>query len=180
MFSVRCALKWKNGQRLTPLFRRVSLFSSGKEEGHQSSTSEQRSEESQRLLNLLNEHQSKAVRLPMAEEIRTLLHQSIGYGVLSTNSQQLQGFPSGSVVGFQLNELGKPFFVFSTMSSHTKDILADSRASLVVMAKDFKGAADGRVAITGTVSKITDSSQVAQLREQYLKRHQDAYWVDFG
>lgn len=138
------------------------------------------SKEDEDLIAKFREHQQKAPRLTMAEEVRTLIDQSIGYGVLSTNSFDLSGYPTGSVVGFELDDKGLPFFVFSTMSSHTKDVLKDSKVSLTVMANDFKGAAEGRVVLIGDVVKVFDKDMIAKLRETYLKKHADAYWIDFG
>lgn len=126
------------------------------------------------------EKQAGLKRMTYAEEVRTLLDQSIGFGVLSTNSKHHPGFPSGSVVGFQLDDKGFPFFSLSTMSSHTIDLLQDGRSSLTVLAKDFKGAAQGRVSLAGTIVKVTDEEKRAQLNEMYRARHKDAYWVEFG
>lgn len=125
-------------------------------------------------------HQSTAARLSMADEVRTLIEQSIGYGVISTNSNAYPGYPTGSVVGFALEDDGKPFFVFSTMSAHTGDILRDGKTSLTVMAKDFQGAAEGRVVLIGDVVKIFDKEVLANLRTKYMARHPGAYWADFG
>lgn len=152
-----------------------------KETGHQSSAAmPEISAEDQALIDKFREQQSKTPKPSMAENVKTLIDQSLGYGVLSTNSVQFPGFPTGSVVGFQLNDAGMPFFVFSTMSAHTKDVLKDGRVSLTVMAKDFKGAAEGRVVLLGTVKKVFDEELKKKLREQYLLRHKDAYWIDFG
>jgi len=136
--------------------------------------------EEEKLIANFREHQSKAPRLSMATEVRTLIDQSIGYGVLSTNSFEYGGYPTGSVVGFELDDEGYPFFVFSTMSAHTKDVLKDGKVSLTVMANDFKGAAEGRVVLIGNAVKLFDDEKRAKLREKYLKRHKDAYWIDFG
>lgn len=133
----------------------------------------------EKVVSVFKENQAGLKRLSFAEEVRTLLDQSIGFGVLSTSSA-LTGFPSGSVVGFQLDEQGLPFFSFSTMSAHTNDLLENGKASLTVMAKDFKGAADGRVNIAGIIKKVVDDEKKAELRTQYRLRHKDAYWVDFG
>lgn len=73
-----------------------------------------------------------------------------------------------------------PFFVFSSMSAHTKDLQNDGRCSLTVLAGDFKGAAQGRVVLIGSVTKLEDESKKASLREKYLAKHKDAYWIDFG
>jgi hypothetical protein len=63
------------------------------------------------LLKKINNIQSKLQQPSMAENVRTLIHSSLMYGVLSTNSLAEEGYPSGSVVGFELDENGSPFFV---------------------------------------------------------------------
>ncbi|CAM9705194.1 unnamed protein product, partial [Hapterophycus canaliculatus] len=104
---------------------------------------------------------------------------STGFGVLSTNSKSLDGYPSGSVVGFSLDDKGRPLFAFSSMSSHTGDLGDDSRASLTVTAANFKGAADGRVSLIGDVNRVPEED-LPSVREMYKKKHPNAYWVDFG
>ena len=152
-------------------------------ESHHSSSSAtpQLSAEEQELLIQFEEHQKNAPRISFAEEVRTLIDQSIGYGVLATNSIQFAGYPTGSVVGFSLDEHGLPFFVFSSMSAHTKDIMNDNKVSLTITSKDFKGASEGRVVLIGDISlPITDTDEKIKLREKYLTKHKDAYWIDFG
>lgn len=134
----------------------------------------------QELIAKFDQNQKYVKRLTYAEESRTLLDTSLHFGVLSTNDVDNGGFPTGSVVGFQLDHAGLPFFVFSTLAGHTKNILKDERCSLTVMANNFKGAAQGRVSIGGKVKKVTNKTVTLSLREQYLKYHKDAYWVDFG
>ena len=131
------------------------------------------------LLEKLQTHQSLAARLPIADEIKTLIDTNNGYGVLSTNSAQYPGYPVGSVVGFALDDIGKPFFVFSSMSSHTKDVVVDGKVSLTVTARNFKGAADDRAVLIGSLSKLA-ANEVPSLREKYLLKHKDAFWIDFG
>ena len=138
------------------------------------------SPEDEQLIAKFRENQAAAKRLSFAEEVRTLIDNSLCYGTLSTNSVQYEGYPTGSIVGFELDDKGRPFFVFSTMSAHTKDVAKDKRASLTIVAKDFKGAAEGRVVLLGDVKKVFDAEQKAKLRDLYLLRHKDAYWVDFG
>ena len=163
--------------------RKWSTSEEKKDTGHMAPSNIQPptlSPEEEKMLVSFREHQSKAARMSMAEEVRTLLDQSIGFGVLSTKSDQYEGYPTGSVVGFAMEEDGKPFFVFSTMSAHTKDVLKDGKVSLTVMAKDFQGAAEGRVVLIGDVVKVFDKEKIAAMREKYLARHKDAYWIDFG
>jgi putative heme iron utilization protein len=75
---------------------------------------------------------------------------------------------------------GLPFFSFSTMSAHTTDIVKDGKVSLTVMASDFKGAAEGRIVLIGNVEKVADEEKKKSLRELYLSKHKDAYWIQFG
>eukprot|EP00607_Mallomonas_marina_P010176 CAMPEP_0182422222 /NCGR_PEP_ID=MMETSP1167-20130531/7841_1 /TAXON_ID=2988 /ORGANISM="Mallomonas Sp, Strain CCMP3275" /LENGTH=284 /DNA_ID=CAMNT_0024600075 /DNA_START=128 /DNA_END=982 /DNA_ORIENTATION=- len=151
-----------------------------KETGHQSGASApQLTADEQKLVITLREHQSNAVKLPLSEDIRTLLEYSIGYGVLSTNSLKYEGYPTGSVVGFSLDEKGYPFFVFSSMSAHTSDVNKDGRVSLTVTANDFKGAAEGRAVLIGDVTRL-EKEKIPSYRDLYMSRHKDAFWIDFG
>jgi putative heme iron utilization protein len=136
-------------------------------------------DEERRVLQF-KERQAALPRPTFAEEVRTLIDRSIGFGVLSTNSLQYPGFPTGSVVGFQTDQKGLPFFSFSTMSAHTNDLLNDGRASLTVMARNFQGAAEGRVVLIGKIKKESNLKQQEDLRARYRARHKDAYWIDFG
>ena len=149
--------------------------------GHMaSSVAPQLSPEEEQAVAAFRENQGKAARISFAEEVRTLISKSNHFGVLSTNSNNLEGYPAGSVVGFQVDEEGMPFFVFSSMSSHTTDVLKDSRCSLTILADDFKGAAEGRVALVGDVKKVFDKEKVKEFGQNDLEFHKDAFWVDFG
>lgn len=66
------------------------------------------------------------------------------------------------------------------MSAHTKDLQKDGKCSLTVLAADFKGAAQGRVVLIGSIEKVTDDAKRGLLRDKYLAKHKDAYWIDFG
>tara|TARA_B100000524_G_C23611249_1_gene356271 strand:- start:241 stop:579 length:339 start_codon:yes stop_codon:yes gene_type:complete len=69
------------------------------------------------------------------------------------------------------------------MSGHTQDLLQNvegAPASLTVMAGNFKGAADGRVTLTGRVIKEKDADTIKSLRDMYMEKHPEAFWVDFG
>lgn len=117
-----------------------------------------------------------------SKQARSLIEYSTGYAVLSTLSKKNPGFPAGSVVGFALDAQGLPFFAFSTMSGHTQDLLQNVKgapAALTVTANGFKGAADARVTLVGSVSKV-DGDEIKPLRDLYLQKHTNAFWVDFG
>lgn len=148
--------------------------------GHQPNSDVQLSPDDEAKINEFRERQSKVPRPTFAQEVKTLIDQSIGYGVLSTNSAQFEGYPTGSVVGFQTDERGLPFFSFSSMSAHTSDLVSDGRSSLTIMAKNFQGAAEGRVVLIGNIAKVTNPELTANFRSKYLERHKDAYWIKFG
>ena len=133
--------------------------------------------------------QQGAARLSQAEDARSLVEYSSGYAVLSTLSSQVDGYPSGALVGFAADESGLPVFCFSSMSSHTKDLLADgaskaegsAKAALTVTAKGFEGAADGRVVLIGDVIKCSkEEVDEKSLRDVYKAKHPNAFWADFG
>lgn len=128
----------------------------------------------------LDKHQRAVPKISIAEEVRNLVASNSGHGTLATNSIQYPGFPTGSIVEFVLDEDGLPIFSLSTMSAHTKEVVMDKRASLVVTAKDFQTIADGRITMIGEVSKVTDDVLKSKYREIYLKKHGNSYWIDFG
>ena len=116
-----------------------------------------------------------------AERARTLMHIA-PVATLCTTSQKHADWPFGSIVTYGLDDKGNPSFLISTMAMHTKNILADPRASVFVMQpggeNDPLGAA--RVTIMGKITKAP-KDQDAAIRAQYLARHPNAgYWADFG
>lgn len=34
--------------------------------------------------------------------------------------------------------------------------------------------------LIGDIEKVIASDEISSLREKYLKKHKDAYWIDFG
>jgi putative heme iron utilization protein len=126
-------------------------------------------------------HQEGCQRLSWAEEIRTIMAQPKGFATISTvsNKKATEGFPTGSIVAFSTDGKGRPIFVFSTMSTHTKNLMTDPRASLCVTEMDFQGAADARVVLTGNVTVAPEEDQ-PDLKKQYMESHPNAYWASFG
>lgn len=119
-------------------------------------------------------------KLSSADKARTFLEGSNHFGILSTISSELEDYPVGSMVLFEIQDDGKPFFAFSTLAAHTNDLKRNKKASLTVVAPTFKGASTGRVTITGEVFLQLNRTITLKLRDQFLQRHKEAYWVDFG
>ena len=146
------------------------------------------SEEEKAVQAAVMEHQRGAARLSQAEDARSLLAYSTGYAVLSTLSSQVDGYPSGALVGFAHDKSGLPVFCFSAMSSHTKDLSAaadvtstGAKAALTVTANGFEGAADGRVVLIGDVKRCSKAEvEELGLVGVYKGKHPGAFWADFG
>ena len=71
------------------------------------------------------EHQKNAAKMDWAADVRTLIQYNHGFAVMSTFSKSDPDFPGGSVVGFAVDDDGRPLFIFSGMSTHTQDILGE-------------------------------------------------------
>ena len=65
-------------------------------------------------------------------EARELLNER-SFGILSTLSVKLGGFPFGSVVPYCMDHQGSPLIMISTIAEHTKNLIADSRCSFTLL-----------------------------------------------
>ena len=99
---------------------------------------------------------------------RTLLLQE-SFGVLSTVSIDLPGYPFGSVTPYCTDRMCRPIIYVSHIAQHTKNILADSRVSLTIVEK---GESDD-VQAHGRVTCIADARQVEpgddDVHERYFR-----------
>lgn len=113
-----------------------------------------------------------------AERVRTLLHRE-RVGTLSTHSQRHAGFPFGSVMPYALDDTASPIFLISAMAIHTQNLIADPRASLLVMQSgaDADPLGSPRATLLGNAQRIEATDAI---RSAYLERHPTArYWIDF-
>ncbi len=100
-------------------------------------------------------------------------------GVLSTHSLELAGYPFGSVVPYVLDQEGLPLLLLSPLSQHTKNLEADIRCGLTVVAE---GEGDiqqrGRLSAVGN---ITPSGVDADV-ERYFRAlpHTQPYLEQLG
>jgi len=87
--------------------------------------------------------------------------------ILSTHSVDVAGYPFGSVVPYCLNKAGEPVILISTIAQHTKNILSDSKVSLIAT----EGNADdlqtvGRVTYIGDAEKL-DEDDIDSMERYY-------------
>ena len=92
-----------------------------------------------------------------AERVRTLLEQE-RVGTLATLSVRHPGWPFASVMPYALRPEGSPILLISGMAIHTQNLLADPRASLLVMQSG--GGSDPlgspRATLVGSAGRIDD------------------------
>ena len=87
-----------------------------------------------------------------------LLH-SPGEMSLATHSVTLPGFPFVTAVPFATDEHHRPVMLLSRLAEHTKNLLDDSRTS-VLMAKTFGGGEMARVTMLGTIVEFEPHSEM--------------------
>jgi heme iron utilization protein len=97
--------------------------------------------------------------------------QNANYGVLSTHSLDLTGYPYGSVVTYSLDELNRPNFLISSMAEHTKNILANPKASLIVVPANSQATnilSEGRFTYIGDIEKVPES-EIDSISKKHLE-----------
>ncbi|XP_072952348.1 glutamyl-tRNA reductase-binding protein, chloroplastic isoform X1 [Typha angustifolia] len=157
--------------------RRRRLFHSFPLAMAASQSSQSQAEAAPDAFELIRAHQEKAARLPSVEEIRTILDRSVR-GMLSTHSQDHEGYPSGSMVDFACDQDGSPILAVSSLAVHSKNLQLNPKCSLLV-AKDPEDRTDTVITIYGEAVSVQEADRDT-VRTQYLRRHPDAFWVDFG
>lgn len=121
---------------------------------------------------------NRAPEPPHAERVRTLLAAE-RLGTLATHSRNHPGFPFASVMPYALTAGGAPLFLISSMAVHTQNLVADPRASLLVMQSggDADPLGAPRATLLGNVTRIEADDA---LRAAYLERHPSSrYWIGF-
>ncbi|MCA3574864.1 MAG: HugZ family protein [Aestuariivirga sp.] len=112
-----------------------------------------------------------------AGEARNLLRRARTATLATLNGDD--GVPYASLVNVATDVHGAPLILVSTLAWHTRNLLADGRASLMVAeVPDIGDALTGpRVTIMGRFEKVDDAS----LRRRYLARHPAAeLYAGFG
>jgi putative heme iron utilization protein len=109
-----------------------------------------------------------------ASPARTLFLRE-SFGVLSTTSLDVPGFPFGSVVPYCVDALCRPIIYISHIAQHTRNILADPRVSLTVLER-MAGSDDvqafGRVTCLANAQSI--ENQESEVRERYFRHFPSA------
>lgn len=105
-------------------------------------------------------------------------------GVLSTLSVDLEGHPFGSIVPYCLDADGAPVILISDIAQHTKNLIADPRASLIVMEQsEGEIQAGGRLTCVATARRLSEPGATAERYYRYFppsrvyhQAHAFAFW----
>lgn len=114
---------------------------------------------------------------PAAESAKLIIRASLKASLATIESNT--GFPYGSLVTVAFEPNGTPLLLLSRLAVHTRNLLADHRASLLFDASDGAGdpLAGGRVTVIGNMEPVV-SGGIA--RRRFLARHPGAeMYVDF-
>src|SRR5262245_34930698 len=90
------------------------------------------------------------------------------FGVLSTISLELEGYPFGSVTPYCVDPMGHPIIYISPIAQHTKNIVADSRVSLTVVESGVSDDVQSR----GRVTVMANANQLEgdrDARDRYFR-----------
>jgi hypothetical protein len=114
-----------------------------------------------------------------AERSRTLVAAK-AFGSLATLSTECPGYPFGSLVGYAVDDLGRPLLCLSGLAEHSRNMAADPRASLLISEHDGGDnlLALARVTLIGQTSKV-DAAQRQDCLDRYLAVHPSAFYVEF-
>ena len=100
-----------------------------------------------------------------------LLHEA-AWGCLATHSAQMPGYPFATALPFALDEQHCPLLLISDLAEHTKNLMTDSRASLLIQSQDGQHVlTTERISIVGDVAPVKLS---ADGLGRYLRYHPDA------
>lgn len=89
-------------------------------------------------------------------------------GVLSTLSRDMPGYPFGSVAPYCLDEGGRPLLLVSGIAQHAKNLRADARCSLIVIAGGDDIQASARLTLVGECEPLP-VAEVDAAAERYYR-----------
>ncbi|HYR83320.1 MAG TPA: DUF2470 domain-containing protein [Terriglobia bacterium] len=113
-----------------------------------------------------------------AQAARELFLQQ-NFGVLSTMSIDVPGYPFGSVTPYCVDDQSRPIIYISQIAQHTRNILADFRVSLTVVDNNPDSddvQARGRVTCIANAVPLSDNE--TDPRERYFRYHPSARQYD--
>ena len=119
-----------------------------------------------------------------AKEARALLLEQ-SFGILSTLSREVEGYPHGSLTPFGFDYEENPILLISDIAQHTRNIRSNSRVSLTVFAiRDPDIQANSRLTVLADAVVVKEEESEVQDRyvryfpgaEAYFEAHDFAFY----
>ena len=90
---------------------------------------------------------------------------------LATFCTDHNGYPFGSLIGYSLDNQGRPYIFVSDLAEHTRNIKKNNKVSLVVFKEDKDDLFNSqRLTFVGKITQVTDEKEIEILRKDYLER----------
>jgi putative heme iron utilization protein len=119
-------------------------------------------------------------RSERAEAVRKLVREA-RHGLLSTNGLQPAGYPYGSLVQLASTAEGEPLLLVAHLAQHTRNLVADPRASVLLQAATEGDPLEApRATLVGLARRLEGEGAEAA-RARFLERHPEASrYFDLG
>lgn len=119
----------------------------------------------------MNVTDSSAIMKPTLDTAIHLLH-AVSSGTLASHSVQLPGYPFATALPFIPDERHRVIFLVSSLAEHTRNLLADRRASFLVAGHNEQNPLAGaRMTLVGDAVRI---DAPPELVTRYLRYQPDA------
>lgn len=117
---------------------------------------------------------------PTLAQCARALMRAGGVSSLSTISVKHPGYPFGSVMPYAVDESGSPIVLISQMATHTKNLRAEPRATLLVAQESGSPLGAARVSVIGEFAQVEEAEK-EEVAAIYLAAHPESrQWVSFG
>lgn len=118
------------------------------------------------------------MQIPFSQAVQ-LLHQT-RHAVLGTHSTQLPGYPYGTAVPLVVDGQHRPLLLISALAEHTRNLLADSRASLAVVEDGRDNVQDAaRITLLGRCERFEPSPELVERYLRYQPAAEQYLQLDF-
>ena len=118
------------------------------------------------------------MKIPINAAIH-LVHEARNAG-LATNSTQLPGYPYATPVPLVVDERHQPILLISTLAEHTKNLLADPRASLAVVENQNSNTQTAsRMTLVGTFKHFEPTENLVARYLRYQAEAEQYLGLDF-
>ncbi len=117
-----------------------------------------------------------------AERTRTLLAGLTHAHLATVGATEPVGYPFGSLVGYALDDAGRPLLCLSDLAEHSANLAADPRASLLVAAQPADGVdplSTARATLVGDLREVPSADRSAA-HDRYREVHAGAFYSGFA